>query len=167
MQLTHAVMEKELKRCHSFDRLEVTDGVRTKAKEFIDKYMSRSGPVFNKASAHAHSAAKLNATMPWPTQHAGINLRVCLRQWLNNLLSMYGHWHYCALRLSSFVSVWFRFHCWRLLVFDMDCFTCSSMRHICRTICVWHVCERVNVYHCILYFVMCAYLTIHQSTFWK
>lgn len=57
-------MEKELKRCHSFDRLEVTDGVRTKAKEFIDKYMSRSGPSFNKASSHARSAAKLNATMP-------------------------------------------------------------------------------------------------------
>ena len=45
-------MNKELKRCHSFERLEVSDSVKAKAKDFIDTYMAKCGSVFKKNASH-------------------------------------------------------------------------------------------------------------------
>lgn len=46
-QLTHFVMLKELKHCdNTVHELEVTDSVKTKAREFIKKYMAKHGPVY-------------------------------------------------------------------------------------------------------------------------
>ncbi|XP_055622991.1 probable histone-lysine N-methyltransferase CG1716 [Toxorhynchites rutilus septentrionalis] len=46
-KLTHFVLLKELKHCdNTVHELEVTDSVRTKAREFIKKYMAKHGTVY-------------------------------------------------------------------------------------------------------------------------
>ncbi|XP_053684224.1 probable histone-lysine N-methyltransferase CG1716 [Sabethes cyaneus] len=46
-KLTHFVLVKELKHCdNTVNELEVTDSVRTKAREFIKKYMAKHGTVY-------------------------------------------------------------------------------------------------------------------------
>ena len=49
-QLTHTVLDKELKHCRHVEDLEVNENVKAKAKEFVKKYMTRFGPVYKKAS---------------------------------------------------------------------------------------------------------------------
>lgn len=46
LQLTHFVMLKELKYCNNVQLLEVTESVRSKAREYIRKYMSKFDPVY-------------------------------------------------------------------------------------------------------------------------
>ncbi|XP_058457916.1 probable histone-lysine N-methyltransferase CG1716 [Malaya genurostris] len=46
-KLTHFVLVKELKHCdNTINELEVTDSVRTKAREFIKKYMAKHGSIY-------------------------------------------------------------------------------------------------------------------------
>ncbi|XP_065090094.1 probable histone-lysine N-methyltransferase CG1716 [Ochlerotatus camptorhynchus] len=46
-KLTHFVLLKELKHCdNTINELEVTDSVRTKAREFIKKYMAKHGTMY-------------------------------------------------------------------------------------------------------------------------
>ncbi|XP_062699924.1 probable histone-lysine N-methyltransferase CG1716 [Aedes albopictus] len=46
-KLTHFVLVKELKHCdNTINELEVTDSVRTKAREFIKKYMAKHGTIY-------------------------------------------------------------------------------------------------------------------------
>lgn len=45
-KLTHFVMLKELKHCKSIEDLICTDSVKSKAKEFVRKYMSKFGEVY-------------------------------------------------------------------------------------------------------------------------
>ncbi|XP_075721254.1 uncharacterized protein LOC119165735 isoform X3 [Rhipicephalus microplus] len=47
-KLTHFVMAKELKHCKNVEDLECNDNVKHKAKEFIQKYMAKYGPVYRK-----------------------------------------------------------------------------------------------------------------------
>lgn len=42
-QLTHAVLDKELKHCRHHEDLEVNENVKFKAKEFVKKYMAKCG----------------------------------------------------------------------------------------------------------------------------
>ena len=49
-QLTHTVLEKELKQCRHVEDLEVNENVKAKAKEFVKKYMTKCGPVYKKSS---------------------------------------------------------------------------------------------------------------------
>jgi len=41
VQLTHAVMNKELKHCGHLEDLEVNENVKGKAKAYVVKYMSK------------------------------------------------------------------------------------------------------------------------------
>ncbi|XP_063617215.1 probable histone-lysine N-methyltransferase CG1716 [Cydia splendana] len=52
-KLTHFVMLKELKHCRSVDELVVTDSVRSKAKEFVRKYMAKFGKVYRRPAEEA------------------------------------------------------------------------------------------------------------------
>ncbi|XP_065297716.2 histone-lysine N-methyltransferase SETD2 isoform X1 [Dermacentor albipictus] len=47
-KLTHFVMAKELKHCKNVEDLECNDNVKHKAKEFIQKYMAKYGPIYRK-----------------------------------------------------------------------------------------------------------------------
>lgn len=47
-KLTHFVMAKELKHCKNVEDLECNENVKHKAKEFIQKYMAKYGPVYRK-----------------------------------------------------------------------------------------------------------------------
>ena len=47
-QLTHAVLDKELKHCRHLEDLEVNENVKFKAKEFVKKYMAKSGSVYKR-----------------------------------------------------------------------------------------------------------------------
>ena len=47
-QLTHAVLDKELKHCRHHEDLEVNENVKFKAKEFVKKYMAKSGAVYKR-----------------------------------------------------------------------------------------------------------------------
>jgi len=44
------VLEKELKHCRHVEDLEVNENVKSKAKEFVKKYMTKFGAVYKKAS---------------------------------------------------------------------------------------------------------------------
>ncbi|XP_061707608.1 probable histone-lysine N-methyltransferase CG1716 isoform X2 [Cydia pomonella] len=52
-KLTHFVMLKELKHCRSVDELVVTESVRSKAKEFVRKYMGKFGKVYRRPAEEA------------------------------------------------------------------------------------------------------------------
>jgi len=41
VQLTHAVLNKELKHCRHLEDLEVNENVKGKAKDYVVKYMSK------------------------------------------------------------------------------------------------------------------------------
>ena len=41
LQLTHAVLNKELKHCGHFEDLEVNENVKGKAKAYVNKYMAK------------------------------------------------------------------------------------------------------------------------------
>lgn len=45
-QLTHGVMNKELKACTNPEDLECNENVKHKTKEYIKKYMQRFGSVY-------------------------------------------------------------------------------------------------------------------------
>lgn len=45
-QLTHGVMNKELKACKNPEDLECNENVKHKTKEYIKKYMQRFGSVY-------------------------------------------------------------------------------------------------------------------------
>ncbi|ESO95936.1 hypothetical protein LOTGIDRAFT_144326, partial [Lottia gigantea] len=47
-KLTHHVMAKELKHCRHVEDLEVNENVKSKAKDYVRKYMSKSGAVYKK-----------------------------------------------------------------------------------------------------------------------
>lgn len=47
-QLTHVVLDKELKHCRHHEDLEVNENVKFKAKEFVKKYMSKTGAVYKR-----------------------------------------------------------------------------------------------------------------------
>ncbi|KAL7307715.1 hypothetical protein TKK_0000390 [Trichogramma kaykai] len=49
-KLTHFVLAKELKHCKSVDELECNDSVKHKAKDFVRKYMSKFGEVYQKGT---------------------------------------------------------------------------------------------------------------------
>ncbi|XP_012274643.1 probable histone-lysine N-methyltransferase CG1716 [Orussus abietinus] len=49
-KLTHFVLAKELKHCKSVDELQCNDNVKHKAKDFVRKYMSKFGAVYQKAT---------------------------------------------------------------------------------------------------------------------
>ncbi|XP_031779694.1 histone-lysine N-methyltransferase SETD2 isoform X1 [Nasonia vitripennis] len=49
-KLTHFVLAKELKHCKSVDELECNDNVKHKAKDFVRKYMSKFGAVYQKGT---------------------------------------------------------------------------------------------------------------------
>ncbi|XP_066597592.1 histone-lysine N-methyltransferase Set2 isoform X2 [Prorops nasuta] len=49
-KLTHFVLAKELKHCKSVDELQCNENVKHKAKDFVRKYMSKFGAVYQKAS---------------------------------------------------------------------------------------------------------------------
>lgn len=49
-QLTHFVLAKELKHCKSVDELQCNDNVKHKAKDFVRKYMSKFGAVYQKST---------------------------------------------------------------------------------------------------------------------
>ncbi|XP_063973943.1 probable histone-lysine N-methyltransferase CG1716 [Diachasmimorpha longicaudata] len=49
-KLTHFVMAKELKHCKSVDELQCNENVKHKAKDFVRKYMSKFGPVYQRSS---------------------------------------------------------------------------------------------------------------------
>lgn len=42
-------MAKELKHCRHVEDLEVNENVKSKARDYIKKYMGRFGPVYKKA----------------------------------------------------------------------------------------------------------------------
>jgi len=46
--LTHAVLDKELKHCRHHEDLEVNENVKFKAKEFVKKYMAKSGSTYKR-----------------------------------------------------------------------------------------------------------------------
>lgn len=46
MQITHAVMVKELKHCRHPEDLEVNENVKSKAKDYIKNYMSKFGSAY-------------------------------------------------------------------------------------------------------------------------
>lgn len=46
--MTHFVMLKEIKHLLSIDELVCTDNVKAKAREYIRKYMSKFGEVYQK-----------------------------------------------------------------------------------------------------------------------
>lgn len=46
LQLTHGVMNKELKACKNPEDLECNENVKHKTKEYIKKYMQRFGTVY-------------------------------------------------------------------------------------------------------------------------
>lgn len=52
-QLTHFVMLKELKHCRTVEELVVTDSVKSKAKTFTKKYMTKFGPVYTRPADEA------------------------------------------------------------------------------------------------------------------
>lgn len=41
-------MLKEIKQCDTIEELTVTDSVKTKAKEFVRKYMSKFGTLYQR-----------------------------------------------------------------------------------------------------------------------
>lgn len=47
-QLNHFVMLKELKHCKEISELQCNSSVKSKAKEFIKKYMMKFGPVYQR-----------------------------------------------------------------------------------------------------------------------
>ncbi len=47
-QITHAVLDKELKHCRHLEDLEVNENVKAKAKDYVKKYMERFGKVYKK-----------------------------------------------------------------------------------------------------------------------
>lgn len=49
-QLTHFVLAKELKHCKSVDELQCNENVKHKAKDFVRKYMSKFGAVYQKST---------------------------------------------------------------------------------------------------------------------
>ncbi|XP_043464325.1 histone-lysine N-methyltransferase SETD2 isoform X3 [Leptopilina heterotoma] len=49
-KLTHFVLAKELKHCKSVDELQCNDNVKHKAKDFVRKYMSKFGAVYQKST---------------------------------------------------------------------------------------------------------------------
>lgn len=49
-KLTHFVLAKELKHCKSVDELQCNENVKHKAKDFVRKYMSKFGPVYQKST---------------------------------------------------------------------------------------------------------------------
>lgn len=50
LQLTHFVLAKELKHCKSVDELQCNENVIHKAKDFVRKYMSKFGAVYQKGT---------------------------------------------------------------------------------------------------------------------
>lgn len=46
LQLTHGVMNKELKSCKNPEDLECNENVKHKTKEYIKKYMQKFGAVY-------------------------------------------------------------------------------------------------------------------------
>lgn len=49
-KLTHFVLAKELKHCKSVDELQCNDNVKHKARDFVRKYMSKFGAVYQKGT---------------------------------------------------------------------------------------------------------------------
>ncbi|XP_012537071.1 LOW QUALITY PROTEIN: probable histone-lysine N-methyltransferase CG1716 [Monomorium pharaonis] len=49
-KLTHFVLAKELKHCKSVDELQCNDNVKHKARDFVRKYMSKFGAVYQKST---------------------------------------------------------------------------------------------------------------------
>ncbi|KOX67366.1 Histone-lysine N-methyltransferase SETD2 [Melipona quadrifasciata] len=49
-KLTHFVLAKELKHCKSVDELQCNENVKHKAKDFVRKYMSKFGAVYQKST---------------------------------------------------------------------------------------------------------------------
>ncbi|XP_047367360.1 probable histone-lysine N-methyltransferase CG1716 isoform X1 [Vespa velutina] len=49
-KLTHFVLAKELKHCKSVDELQCNENVKHKAKDFVRKYMSKFGAVYQKGT---------------------------------------------------------------------------------------------------------------------
>ncbi|XP_012233977.2 histone-lysine N-methyltransferase Set2 isoform X2 [Linepithema humile] len=49
-KLTHFVLAKELKHCKSVDELQCNENVKYKAKDFVRKYMSKFGAVYQKGT---------------------------------------------------------------------------------------------------------------------
>lgn len=49
-KLTHAVLSKELKHCRHPEDLEVNENVKSKAKDYVKKYMGRFGPTYKKSA---------------------------------------------------------------------------------------------------------------------
>ena len=45
-QITHTILDKELKHCRHLDDLEVNENVKGKAKDYVTKYMSKFGAVY-------------------------------------------------------------------------------------------------------------------------
>ncbi|KAI4464179.1 histone-lysine n-methyltransferase setd2 [Holotrichia oblita] len=52
-KLTHFVMLKELKHCQNIEDLTCTESVKSKAKEFVRKYMSKFGEIYQKPKDEA------------------------------------------------------------------------------------------------------------------
>lgn len=50
LQLTHFVLAKELKHCKSVDELQCNENVKHKARDFVRKYMSKFGAVYQKGT---------------------------------------------------------------------------------------------------------------------
>lgn len=50
LQLTHFVLAKELKHCKSVDELQCNENVIHKAKDFVRKYMSKFGAMYQKGT---------------------------------------------------------------------------------------------------------------------
>lgn len=48
LQLTHTVLDKELKHCRHHEDLEVNENVKFKAKEFVKKYMAKTGATYKR-----------------------------------------------------------------------------------------------------------------------
>lgn len=50
-KLTHHVMAKELKHCRHVEDLEVNENVKSKAKDYVKKYMGKFGSVYSKTGS--------------------------------------------------------------------------------------------------------------------
>ena len=66
LQLTHAVLVKEMKHCKHHEDLEVNENVKAKAKDFVKKYMGRYGAVYKRADTSSSS--------PWPNSERDMHM---------------------------------------------------------------------------------------------
>ena len=51
MQLTYGLTEKEITRKSGVLKLEFTDSVKTKVKEYIRHYMKKCGPIYRRTNS--------------------------------------------------------------------------------------------------------------------